>query len=304
MTINGQTKAAGLLGYPVRHTKSPMIHNTLAGAEDNNMVYLPFEVKPEDLESAVKGAFALGLVGMNVTVPHKEKVIPFLEDIDPLASAIGAVNTLVRGKEGYIGYNTDILGLKMALDQAGIPIRGEKVLILGAGGAARAVSFLCAREGAAELVIANRSIDKAESIREDLLGYLANEGGKNLGESSIRAVSLGKLTEEIPDESGRYLAFQCSSVGLAPDMEGCILSGDTEGVFDRISAGVDLIYKPMETVFMRKLREQGKTAMGGLDMLLYQGVIAYELWRGRGGEKIETDPKLLDQIREKLQEDV
>ena len=131
--IDGNTGTAGLLGYPVKHTKSPMIHNTLAEAYGDNLVYLPFEVEPGALGDAIRGAWALGVLGLNVTVPHKQTVMEYLTRIDPLAKALGAVNTLVREEDGFAGYNTDILGLEQALIRADIRVEGEKVLPWGEG---------------------------------------------------------------------------------------------------------------------------------------------------------------------------
>ena len=142
MNINGKTRTCGLIGNPVEHTMSPVIHNTLAEELDINMVYVPFLVE-KDLQEAVAGAYALNIQGMNVTVPYKSDVLGSLQECDELAKNIGAVNTLVRTKEGYKGYNTDMTGLFRAMNSYGITIKGQKVIILGAGGAARAVAFLC-----------------------------------------------------------------------------------------------------------------------------------------------------------------
>ena len=132
--INGYTRTCGLIGNPVEHTLSPVIHNTLSMVLGENLAYVPFHVENGRLEDAVKGAFALNLLGLNVTVPYKSDVIPYLTDIDPLAENIGAVNTLVRTETGYKGYNTDMPGLYRAMCEDGVKVKGEKVLILGAGG--------------------------------------------------------------------------------------------------------------------------------------------------------------------------
>ena len=146
--IDGKTRTCGLIGNPVEHTLSPLIHNTLAKDMEHNLVYVPFQVEADAVGEAVKGAYALNLLGMNVTVPHKSAVIPYLKDIDELAGKIGAVNTLVRCEGGFKGYNTDMTGLKRAMESDGIVLEGEKVILLGAGGAARAVAFLCVHAGA------------------------------------------------------------------------------------------------------------------------------------------------------------
>ena len=146
MKIDGYTRVCGVMGNPVEHTMSPAIHNTLAQALGENLVYIPFHVPAGHAGDAVRGAYALNLLGMNVTVPYKRDVVPFLKEIDPLAETIGAVNTLVRTEGGFKGYNTDMPGLYRAMCEDGVRIEGEDILILGAGGVARAVAILAAHK--------------------------------------------------------------------------------------------------------------------------------------------------------------
>ncbi|MCR5338616.1 MAG: shikimate dehydrogenase [Lachnospiraceae bacterium] len=307
ISIGGKTRITGLLGYPVEHTKSPLIHNTLAAFFGDDLAYIPFPVSPDDLEAAVKGAHALGILGLNVTVPHKSNVIPFLSEIDPLAGQVGAVNTLVRTVSGFKGYNTDLPGLSIAMRRAGFEIQGKNVLILGAGGAARAAAFMCAGEKPAKLLIANRSVDKAERIVEDIRnsGIMATENKDRDRdqdqETVISAVSLSDLYSVMSDD--RFLAVQCTSVGLAPHDKDCVIDpGSDEGkaIFDSFDGGVDLIYKPAETVFLSEISKRGGKTMNGLAMLLYQGVIAYELFTGRWNGEISADEEVLNRIFSKL----
>ncbi len=155
--IDGKTRICGLFGNPVEHTLSPVIHNTLAKRCGINMVYVPFLVDGDQVKQAVEGARALQLLGVNVTVPHKSAVIPYLAEIDREASLIGAVNTLVPAENGFKGYNTDLPGLYRALVSEGISLSGEEVILLGAGGAARAAAFLCALRGAERVYLLNRA---------------------------------------------------------------------------------------------------------------------------------------------------
>ena len=164
MDIKGTTRVCGLIGNPVGHSVSPAIHNNLARLTGKDMVYTTFKVERGDVEAAVRGAYSLNILGLNVTVPHKSEVIDSLVDIDPLAKAIGAVNTLVRVDGGFKGYNTDILGLARELEDEGIELADSKVIILGAGGAARAITFLCSSKGAKKIYLLNRSVDKAQDI--------------------------------------------------------------------------------------------------------------------------------------------
>ncbi|MGN0279769.1 MAG: shikimate dehydrogenase [Lachnospiraceae bacterium] len=265
MTIDGKTRTCGLIGNPVEHTLSPVIHNTLAERLGHNMVYVPFLVEEGRVAEAVKGAYALNLLGMNVTVPYKSEVINCLKEIDSLAGNIGAVNTLVRIEGGYKGYNTDMEGLYRAMESEGICIKGEDILLLGAGGAARAVAYLCASKGAATVYMLNRTIDKAQAV--------AGEVNRATGAEVIVPMALddyGKL----PDR--QFLAIQGTSVGLFPNVEDVVIADSA--FYQKIHTGFDLIYSPWETKFMQLVRENGGNAYNGLKMLLYQGIIAYELW--------------------------
>ena len=161
--INGKTRTCGLIGNPVEHTMSPAIHNTLAARCGHNLVYVPFLVEEGKVAEAVKGAYALNILGMNVTVPYKSEVIESLVEVDELAAQIGAVNTLVRTEGGYKGYNTDMSGLHRAMTSEGIRIEGEEIILLGAGGAARAVAYLCAKQNAKQVYLLNRTLEKAET---------------------------------------------------------------------------------------------------------------------------------------------
>ncbi len=265
MEINGHTRLCGLIGNPVEHTMSPVIHNALAESQGHNLVYVPFHVEKEYLGDAVKGAYGLNVLGLNVTVPYKSDVLPYLADIDELAGRIGAVNTLVRIKGGYKGYNTDILGLYRAMCSENIKLEGEKAVLLGAGGASRAVAFLCGEKKAEKVYLLNRSLDKAKA--------LADEVNAAFGRECIVPMAVGDY-EKLPEE--KLLAIQGTSVGLYPDVDRAVI--EDKEFYRRIHTAYDLIYKPAETKFMRLVREAGGEAYNGLKMLLYQGIIAYELW--------------------------
>ncbi len=263
MEVTGTTQVYGLIGNPVSHTLSPMLHHALAESEGRNMVYVPFLVEG-NLADAVKGAYELGIQGINVTVPHKNQVLESLVEVDPLAKALGAVNTLVRVSGGYAGYNTDIIGLRRALLEEGITIAGETVVILGAGGAGRGAAFMCANENAKKVYLLNRTYEKAEEIAKQVNLYKGSEVVVPLPLSSYDAI-----------EEPSYIAIQASSVGLS-DPEQVIL--EEEEFYTRVRVGYDMLYKPFETKFMKLVESKGKKAYNGLKMLLYQGVASYELW--------------------------
>lgn len=265
MKIDGHTRLCGLIGNPVEHTLSPVIHNTLAEKLKHNLVYVPFLVEKGQIEAAVKGAYGLNILGINVTVPYKSEAIPYLKELDGLAGRIGAVNTLVRVDGGYKGYNTDMLGLYRALCRENIRLSGEKVILLGAGGAARAAAFLCAEKGAQKVYLLNRSVDKAKLLAEEVNKAFDRECIFPMG-----VVDYEKLPEE------KLLVLQGTSVGLHPNVDQAPIT-DKE-FYRRVHTGYDFIYKPEETMFMKLVKEAGGRAYNGLTMLLYQGIIAYELW--------------------------
>lgn len=281
MEIKGTTRVCGLIGNPVEHSISPLIHNTIAELMGLDMVYTTFRVDQGKVDVAVKGAYALNVLGMNATVPHKQEVIESLVEVDDLAAKIGAVNTLVRVEGGYKGYNTDIYGLKREVEEAGIVIKDNVIVILGAGGASRAITFLCASEGAKKVYLLNRSIDKAVS--------LASEVNEKLGCSSVIPQTLdyaGSIEES-------FVTIQTTSVGLYPDCDA--IPVDNDAFYDKCIAGVDIIYNPANTAFMKRLQAQGKPAYNGLKMLLYQGVAAFELWN-----KVKVPDEIVAQVYDKM----
>ncbi|HOO27431.1 MAG TPA: shikimate dehydrogenase, partial [Lachnospiraceae bacterium] len=213
MEINGETRILGIIGKPIRHTMSPVIHNMISEAQGRNMVYVPFEVE-NDAAAAVKGAYALGIIGMNVTVPYKTAVTESLLEIEELAERIGAVNTLVRTETGFKGYNTDISGLERELADENVSLEGRHVLLLGAGGAARAAAFLCVKLRAASVTILNRTADKAEAIAKDVCAY-AGEACSDM-HTVVKAMPLnqyGTLT------GSGYIALQSTKLGMYPKTE-------------------------------------------------------------------------------------
>lgn len=264
--INGYTRTCGLIGNPVEHTLSPVIHNFLAEATEENLVYVPLHVPEGLVKEAVQGAFALNLLGCNVTVPYKSRVMPFLTEIDPLAAKIGAVNTLVRTANGFKGYNTDMPGLFRAMTADGVNIQGEQVIILGAGGVARAVAVLLAEKGAKRIIILNRTVEKAQIVADEV---------NQLSEFPLVEVMQLSDYQKLKEE-GPYLAIQATSVGMYPNIEDVIIK--EKDFYEMIHTGYDLIFNPPCTTFMKLTMEQGGRAFNGAKMLLYQGIIAYEYW--------------------------
>lgn len=265
LQINGKTEVYGLIGDPVSHTFSPPIHNTLAKNFNQNFVYVPFHVHEGNVKSALCGAHALGIKGLNVTVPHKKTVMEHLCGIEKRAEAIGAVNTLKYTENGYFGYNTDILGILYSLQTRGITIKNKDVLIIGAGGSACAALVLAASEGAKSVVVANRTVENAEKLKNHVLNYYP---------ANITVCSLEKINE-IPKCD---IVIQTTTVGFGNNTGLSPIPNNRFFAEKNVSAAFDTIYIPSKTKFLEDAESMGVTAINGFDMLIYQAVAASEIW--------------------------
>ena len=260
--IDGKTRLAGIIGWPISHTLSPAMHNALYEAMGLNWRYMALPVKPERIVEAVHGVRALGMAGVNVTIPHKEAVIPCMDELTPAARAIGAVNTIILEDARLIGDNTDVSGFLEALDQANVQLAGRQALILGAGGAARAAAWgLLTRDMQVSLLA--RTPARAHRLAEDMRQSVAG-ADITVVEQSPQAVDL---------------VVNCTPVGMPPqDKESPLPANLT---LDANTAVMDMIYRPLETTLLRQAREAGAICVSGLDMLVYQGVVAFERWTGQ-----------------------
>ena len=236
MVIDGRTRTCGLIGNPVEHTLSPLIQNALANEAGINAVYVPLGVK-DGLKKAIEGAYTFGFAGMNVTVPYKRDVLELLSGVDDAAGRIGAVNTLKYTDKGYYGYNTDVTGFVREMEELGLSVAGEDVIVLGAGGASLAVCEGLRQLYVDHIYMLNRSLDKARQLYGDC--------------SDITLLGLDEY-DKIPD--GGYTCIQCTSVGLPDSADRAAI--EDEGFYSRIKAGVDLIYNPSETAFMKRVTFQ------------------------------------------------
>lgn len=270
--VDAKTRAVALFGYPVHHSFSPAMHNAAFRARGFNCVYLAVPVPPERLGAAVAALAALDFIGANVTVPHKERVLFHLDEVTREARLIGAVNTIVNMGGHLAGHNTDGPGFIRAVRENGGNPCGEAAVILGAGGAARAVAVSLALSGAKELVVFNRTPERAAR-----LAALVRELG-------VMAAAYGWDALEAADLRARSafaraaLIVQTTSLGMHPD-----IAAHPPVPLEWMSANhlvYDLVYNPAETTFLRAARSAGARAANGLGMLLYQGVIAFELWTG------------------------
>lgn len=258
MSIGGKTKITGIFGYPIEHTLSPAMHNAAFGSLGLDYCYVPFSVHPDHLGYAVKAITALNIRGVNITVPHKEKVIPLLDEISDEASLIGAVNTIVNREGRLVGYNTDGKGFMQSLAGVGISPEGKDVLIIGAGGAARSVGFSLAAQ-ARTIAIYGRTKEKAERLINDL--------GK------VRKDIF--LLEDITDIGRFQMIVNATPVGLKkddpPPLETSLLN-PAQIVYD-------LVYK--RTALLEEAERKGCVALDGSGMLLWQGAASFELWTGK-----------------------
>ncbi|MCI9053335.1 MAG: shikimate dehydrogenase [Lachnospiraceae bacterium] len=274
--VDGRSRVCGLLANPIEHTLSPFIHNHLTEKLGIDMVYVPFKVGQEGIKMAVQGAYALNILGLNVSVPYKEKVMDSLLEIDENAKKIGAVNTLVRIEEGYKGYNTDYLGLKKALESDGFFIKGKEVIVLGAGGAAKAVLHLCGLEEVKRVYVLNRTEERAKKV--------AQETNKNFQREFVIPMKCEEY-KKLPQKE--YLAIQTTSVGMYPNIEQAII--EEEDFYQKLSGAYDIVFNPTETKFMKNAKKANVKTANGLKMLLYQAIIAFELW---------TEQKVKEEIAE------
>ncbi len=298
---DGNTRVCGLIGNPVKHTVSPLIHNSLAEIMGLDMVYVPFEVAQGNIGDAIKGARALDIQGLNVTIPYKSDVIPYLEDIDPLAKGIGAVNTLVRTADGgFKGYNTDMTGLYRAMQDENVDLKGKTIVILGAGGVARPAAFLCGSKGASKIFILNRTFERAETVAEEVNRALfdfnkedvttedgVNACGEDIDVPEIVVPMRIEDYKELYKEKEKFIALQCTSVGLFPDVNSAVI--EDKEFYEHVDTAIDMVYRPLDTKFMLLAREAGAKASSGLKMLLYQGIDAFELWFEEEGFKVSRD---------------
>lgn len=283
--ISGKAMVCGVIGNPVGHSLSPMMQNFYGEALGLDFIYIPCNVPDEEVGTAVKGIYALGFEGINVTVPHKQRVMPYLLEIDEAARCIGAVNTLVRMEGGYKGYNTDAEGLFRAITGQGISIEGQDCLMIGAGGAAKAVAYMLMKAKAASVTVLNRTVDKAQT--------LAQEMNRQFGTDIMKAMAL----EDYPKlEKDSYLAIQTTSVGMYPKVGHAPI--EEPEFYKKIHTAVDIIYTPAETEFMKYVKAAGGKAINGLDMLIYQGIIAFELWN----PQVKVPEDVIKTVREMMTE--
>ncbi len=264
MAISGTTKVCAIIGDPVDHSLSPVMHNAAFNELGLNLVYVAFTVTANELKDAMLGAKSLGLRGLNVTMPHKNAVIDYLDFVDYTAEKIGAVNTILNNRGKLTGYNTDGSGAMIALQENGVDIEEKKMLLLGAGGAAKAIAYKAA-EDVDELVILNRTEYKAKQLAKLLSSTF---------DSKITSGTLSSSVLKAELENADVL-INATSVGMHPDIESSPVPSD---LLHSNLCVMDIIYNPLTTKLLNDAKSVGATAISGLEMLIYQGAVAFEIW--------------------------
>jgi shikimate dehydrogenase len=262
---HGKTRLYGIFGYPIDHSLSPLMHNTAFAHHGLDAVYLPFAVHPAHLKTAVKSIAALQMVGVNVTIPHKQAVMAWMDALSPEARLIGAVNT-IHLRDGHLhGHNTDGIGFLCALEEGGGDVAGRTVMLLGAGGAARAIAVQLCLSDIRRLYLANRTLARAE----DLAAFLK----QIMPHADISVVTMGEssLAAHLPDTD---IVVNATSIGMHPHDPLLLPSHE----LSPRHLVCDIVYRPLHTPLLRAAQRQGARTVDGLGMLLHQGAKAFEIW--------------------------
>lgn len=269
-SITGRTSLVGLIGWPVEHSLSPAMHNAAFFKLGLDWAYVPLPVHPSNVRQALQGLAALGFVGVNVTVPHKQAVIRYMDELSDAARITGAVNTIHLKDGKMLGFNTDAIGFLNSLLEERCNPKGMRVAVLGAGGAARAVVFALCRAEADRVTVFNRTAERAAFLVDDLADAFPDS---QLSFAPLTSPALSALDNNVD------LVVNTTSVGMSPNQGSCPWPNDVP-----IPAGAtfcDLVYNPLETVFLALARQAGAPTIDGLGMLVHQGAYAFERWTGQ-----------------------
>ncbi len=283
--INGATKLVGILGWPLSHTLSPYMHNAAFQSLGLNWAYVPLPTAPEQIKDAIGSLQTFNFMGANVTVPHKQAIMRYLDEIDSVARNIGAVNTIAIRHGKTFGYNTDCYGFLESLIEANFDPKGARCLILGAGGAARATVFSLAQAGAAAVAVYNRTVERAAFLVDDL-------------QSEFGSVefSFGSLTSEDLRVADHHfdLIVNTTSVGMTPAVE---TNPWPKDIPLPNAVVCDLVYNPLETQFLQQAKAAGLKTIDGVGMLVHQGAKAFEIWTGQSPPTDVTRRVVLKQLQ-------
>lgn len=268
--FNHTTQVIGVLGHPIKHSFSPLMHNLSFDLLELDYIYLPFDVPAANLKDSMKGIRALGIKGFNVTLPLKEKIIEHIDELSEEASIIGAVNTVVNDNGTLHGYNTDVNGIAVSLKNQRKKFAGKEAAVIGGGGAARSVIYSLIRNFKVEKInLINRTVQKAESLRD----YF--ESKTHYDNFTIHELVPPDVVEVI---NGSDLVVNASSIGMFPEIDDTPTS--IEQSFKKDQVVFDVVYNPVKTKFLKIAESAGATIVSGLDMFVEQGKKSFELWTG------------------------
>lgn len=284
MQISGKTEVCAIIGHPVEHSLSPLMHNSAFQHLDLDYVYVAFKVRSRELREAIIGIRNLGIKGLNVTMPHKNEVIKHLDKVGPAAKSISAVNTVLNDQGTLIGYNTDGVGAFKALKKTGLNLEGKTLLLLGAGGAGKAIAFRVAQE-VGELIILNRTPRKAK----DLARSLSRKFGKKI---QGRSLSVANTKNSLQNAD---ILINATSVGMPPSDDQSLI--DPSWLTSDLYV-MDIVYNPIETKLVKDAKSAGAQVIIGLEMLLYQGAASFEIWTGHPAPVEVMREAILKQISE------
>jgi shikimate dehydrogenase len=265
--ITGKTRLLGVIGHPIGHSLSPLMHNAALTELGENYVYVAFPIKPEDLATAIAGLASIGVVGFSVTIPHKQTIMPFLSQITPTAKLVGAVNTVWWTEQGWQGTNTDVEGFVAPLKELDRDWQKVNPVVLGNGGAARAVVVGLAQLGCPEIQIVGRNLEKLEAFK--------NSWSRADFNSELSVYPWQALAELIPSTA---LLINTTPLGMTPHLEQSPVEEDLMSGLSSSAIAYDLIYTPRPTRFLQQAADQGATIIDGLEMLVQQGAAALRLW--------------------------
>jgi shikimate dehydrogenase len=264
MVVSGKTKVCGVIGDPIEHTLSPIIHNAAFEALKLDYVFLAFKVEAAKVSNAIDGMRALSIHGLNVTMPHKNSVIKYMDELDPTAKTIGSANTILNKDGRLFGFNTDGVGALNAFEQNGVTVKGKRILLFGAGGAAKAIAYTLSQE-ASELVILNRTPEPAT----ELANLLKQKFNKKISADAI-------VPRTVKDNLAKAdIIINATSVGMEPNPDLTLLA--TEWLKPDLAV-MDIVYDPLETKLARDAKAAGAKVVNGVEMLIYQGAASFEIW--------------------------
>jgi shikimate dehydrogenase len=267
LKITAHTKFICIIGHPIEHSLSPLMHNALFQVLKLDYAYLAFDVHPNNLKAAFNGIRALNIEGANITIPHKQVSLKYMDELDPLVKEIGALNTVKNENGKLIGRNTDVLGARKSLDDANFDLKRKNVIVLGAGGAARAICYAI-KEEIAELIIMNRTYNKAKQLAMDL----EKNSGINIKLFELNDPSIVNLVQSAD------ILINTTPIGMYPDVGRSPLP--KQALSEHLNV-FDVIYNPLETQLLKDASDKGCKTLGGIDMLINQGALAFEWWTSK-----------------------